>query len=116
MDRPPGQLAVADVSPARGAHPARLPRRIGGKVVVQHEILAILPFERVDNLLVLTGPERRHRERLCLASSEQCRAMRAPQDTDFARNRSNGTCMATVNPHSLPQNGTADDLLLDSFE
>ena len=110
---PPGQLAVPDISPARGAQPARFARRIGGKVVVQHEVLAVLPFERVDDLLVLTGPERRYRERLGLASGEQCRAVSATKDPDLARNRPDSAGIATVNPCCAPQHGATDDLLFE---
>src|SRR3984893_690282 len=116
MERPPGQLAVPDIAPTRGAHPPRFPRRIGGKVVVQHEILAVLPFERVDDLLVLTGPERRYRERLGLASGEQCRAVSAAKDSDLARNWPDGAGIATINPRSAPQHSATDDLLLEILE
>ena len=83
---------------------------------MQHEILAVLSLERVDDLLVLTGPERRYRERLGLASGEQCRAVSATKDPDLARDRPHGAAIATVNPRSAPQNSTTDDLLLEILE
>jgi hypothetical protein len=83
---------------------------------MQHEILAVLPFERVDDLLILTGPERRHRQRLRLASGEQCRAVSPPKDPDLARNRPDGVGIATVNPRSPAQNSATDDLLFEILE
>src|SRR4051794_24837999 len=107
---------MPDFSPTWGAQPPCFPRRIGGKVVMQHEVLAIFPFERVDDLLVLTGPQRRYRERLGLASGEQCRTMSATKDPDLARNRSEGASIATVDPGCAPQHSTTDDLLLEILE
>ena len=80
MDGAPGQLAVADFAPARRSHAARFTDRVGREVVVQHEVLAVLAFQRVDDLLVLAGAQGRDAERLRLAAGEQRGAMGARQD------------------------------------
>ena len=74
---------MADLAPAGRAHAARFAGRIGREVVVQHEMLAVLAFERVDDLLVLAGAERGDDERLGLAAGEQRRAVRARQHADL---------------------------------
>ena len=81
--RAPGELAVADLAPAGRPHAAGLAGRVRREVVVQHEVLAVLAFERVDDLLVLAGAERGDDERLGLAAGEQRRAMGARQDADL---------------------------------
>ncbi len=63
---------------------------------MKHEIFPILAFERVDDLLVLAGAERRHRECLRLAAGEQRRAMRARQDADLGRDRPHRAGVAAV--------------------
>src|SRR5438270_3081807 len=83
---------------------------------MQHEIFAILPFERVDDLLVLTGPEGRYRERLGFAAGEQCRAVSTAKDPYLARNRPDRAGIATVNPRSAAQDSTTDDLLFEILE
>jgi hypothetical protein len=44
---------------------------------VEHEALAVLALQRVDDLLVLLGAERGGYQCLRLAAGEQCRAVRA---------------------------------------
>src|SRR3546814_6085295 len=48
MQRPPGQLAMADLAPAGRTHAARLAHRVGREVVVQHEMLAVFARQRVE--------------------------------------------------------------------
>src|ERR1700740_332336 len=107
---------MPDLAPPRRAQPSNFARGVRREVIMEHEIFAIFPFKGVDDLLILAGPERRHRERLRLASGEQCRAMRATQDADLAGDRSNGASVAAIDPRSLPQNGAADDLLFNILE
>ena len=61
-DRAPGELAVADLAPARRAHEARLADRVGREVVVQQEVLA----------------DSRPRARRSPARPGRCRASRPP--------------------------------------
>ena len=50
-----GELAMPYLTPARAAHAASLADAVGREVVMQHEMLPPLPFERVDHLLILPG-------------------------------------------------------------
>ena len=83
---------------------------------MQHEVLAVLALERVDDLLVLAGAERRDDQRLCLAAREQHRAVRPWQDADLAVDRPHRSRVASVDPSPVAQNGAAHDLLLDILE
>ena len=83
---------------------------------MKHEVFAIFPFERIDDLLVLTGPERRHRERLRLASGKQRRAVRPGQDADLTRNGSDGAMFAAIDLPFSAQNRPPDDLLFNLLE
>ena len=115
-DGPPGELAVPDLAPPRRAHSTGFAGRIGREIVVEHEVFAILALERVDDLLVLTRPERRDDQRLRLAAGEQRRAVGARQNADLAGYRSNAAGVAAVDPAAVAQNGAAHDVLFDVLE
>ena len=53
---------------------------------MEHKVAEILPFERIDTLLIVRGAQRDHSQALGFPSGEQGRAMRAGQQTGFARN------------------------------
>ena len=110
VDRPPGELAVADLTPAGRAHAPGLAHRIGREIVVQHEVLAVLAFERVDDLLVLPGAERRDAQRLRLAAGEQGGAVRARQHAHLGDDRAHGAGVAPVDAQPGVQDGVADDV------
>ena len=92
------------------------PIDVGREIVVQHEMLAVFAFERVDDLLVLAGAERRDHQRLGFAAGEQRRAMRARQHADFGRDRPHGLGVAAVDARLAVQHGAAHDLVLDLLE
>ena len=96
MDGAPGELAVTDFATARRAHAARLAHRIGREVVVQHEVLLVGAFQRIDELLVFSGAERGNHQRLGFAAGEQRRAVRARQDADFRDDRAHRFGVAAV--------------------
>ncbi len=83
---------------------------------MQHKVFPILALERVDDLLVLAGAERGHRERLGFASGEQRRAMRARQNADLDRDRPHHAGVAAVDPALAAQHGPAHDLLFQILE
>ena len=114
--RAPGELAVADLAPAGRAHAAGLAGRVGREVVVQHEVLAVLAFQRVDDLLVLAGAEGGDRQRLGLAAGEQRRAVRARQHADLARDRAHRLGVAAVDALAGRQDGAAHDVALEVLE
>src|SRR5579871_3965423 len=96
MNRAPGELAVADFAAPRRAHAAGLAHRIGREVVMQQECFLVSSLQRVDELLVLGGAERRYHQRLGLAAGEQRRAMGARQYADFRHDLTNGFYVAAV--------------------
>ena len=77
---------------------------------MEQEALLIGSLERIDELLILAGAERRHHQRLRLAAGEQRRAMRARQHADFRRNRPHGLHVAAVDANAVVQNIPAHDL------
>src|SRR5690348_2815832 len=64
VDAAAGKVAVADLAALRRAHHSGLADREGREVVVQHEGLAALALQAVDDLRIAGGAERRHDERL----------------------------------------------------
>ncbi len=91
-----GQPAVADLAALRRTDHAGFADAVGREVVVQHEVLAVLALESVDDLLVLPGAERGHDQRLGLAAGEQRRAVRARQQPDAYGDRPHGARITPV--------------------
>ena len=83
---------------------------------MQQEVRAELAFERIDDLLVLAGAERRHAERLRLAAGEQRRAMRTRQHADLNRDLAYGLGVAAVDARLAVEDGAANDVLLETLE
>ena len=73
LERPLRQRAVADVTPLRASHEARLPDRVGREVVVVHEAAVGLERQVVDPLAFLRGAERQQ-----ASGPASARAGRAP--------------------------------------
>ena len=53
---------------------------------MQHEIVAIASFQRVDDLLVFAGAKGGHHESLCFTTGEQGGTMGALEHTNFCNN------------------------------
>ena len=83
---------------------------------MQHEVFPILALERVDDLLILAGSERRHHQRLGFAAGEQRRAMCTRQDSNLGLDRPNRARVAAIDPASAAQHGPADDFLFEILE
>ena len=116
MDSAPGELAVADFAPAGRAHAAGFADRIGGEVVVEQEALLVGSLERVDELLVLAGAERRHHQRLRLAAGEQRRAVGARQHADLGEDGPDRGQIAPVDAALVVEDVPAHDLGLGAVE
>ena len=116
VDRPPGELAVADLAAARPAHAPGLTDRERRKVVVQQERLLVRPVQRVDPLLVLTGAERGDHQRLRLAAGEQRRAVGARQYAHLGNDGAHGLHVAPVDALAGIENAPAHNLGFDLFE
>ena len=83
---------------------------------MQHEVLAALALERVDDLLVLAGAERGDAERLRLAAGEQGGAVGARQHADLGDDRADGLGVAAVDAQAGVEDGVADDVGLELLE
>ena len=116
MNRAPGELAMADFAAAGAAHAASLAHRVGWEVVVQHEVLAVLAFQRVDDLLVLAGAEGGHHQRLGFAAGEQRGAMGAWQYADLNFDRTHGLGVAAIDALAGVENVVAHGLVFELAE
>ena len=116
MDRAPRQLAVTDLAAAGKAEAAGLADRVRREIVVQHEVLAVLAGERVDDLLVLPGAERGDHQRLGLAAGEQRAAVRPGQQPHLHLDRPDRPRVAAVDTGALGQDAPPDDVLLEVLE
>ncbi len=83
---------------------------------MQEKVLPIVAFERIDDLLVLAGPEGRHRQGLGLAAGKQRRTVGARQNADLARDRPHRSRIAAVDPPPAAHDRAADDFLFDFLE
>src|SRR5205807_9742012 len=101
LERPLCERTVADVTPLRAAHEARLPDRVGREVVVVHVAALRLEGEVVDPLPLLGGAEREQGHDLRLAAREERRAVRARAHRDLALDRTDLLRAATVRPPLL---------------
>ena len=109
LQRPPGQLAMADLAASGRADTAHLADRIGREVVVQQEVRAAVAVQRVDDLLILARAQRGHDQRLGFATGEQGGAVGAGQNTGFADNRAHRPGVAPVNPGTARNDVAAQD-------
>ena len=116
VDRAPGQLAVADFAASGCAEPAGLADRERRKIVVQQEGLLVGAVERIDELLVFAGAERRHHEGLGLAAGEQRRAVGARQQPDLGEDRAHRFHVAPVDAAAGVENVPAHDLGFEVLE
>ncbi len=76
---------MADLAPARPADRPAFAHAVGGKVVIEHELLAVLVQQPFDALLVGDGAESGDHQRLRLAALEDGRPMYSRQRPDLAR-------------------------------
>ena len=87
---------MADLAAARAADRPHFAHAVAGEVVVEHELLAVLFDQPVDELLVGAGAERDGAHRLRLAAGEDGRAVHARQDADLAGDRADVVEVAAV--------------------
>ena len=77
---------------------------------MEQEALLIRPLQAVDELLVFARSERRHDQRLRLATGEQGRAVRPGQDTDLRQDRAHGLQITAVDARAVVEDVPADHL------
>ena len=116
LQRPPGELAVSDFAASRAQAEAGLADRIGREVVMEQEVLPVIPVEAVDDLLVLAGAEGGHHQRLGLAAGEQRAAVGPRQNADLAFDGPDGFGVPAVDPLPGVQDVLADDVLFQALE
>ena len=116
MDGAPRELAVADLAPAGGADAPGLADRERREIVVQQKRLLVGALQRIDELLVLAGAERRHHQGLRLAAREQRRTVRARQHADLAHDRPDGLHVAAVDARAGVEDVPAHDLAFELLE
>ena len=105
-----GEAAVADLAALRRTHAAGLAGGVRRHVVVEHEALAVLARERVDDLLVAAGAERHGDQRLGFAAGEQGRAVGARQHAHAHVDRPHGARVAAVDARLAVEDLAAHDL------
>jgi len=79
---------------------------------VEHEAVAVLAHQRVDDLLVLLGAEGGDHQRLGLAAGEQRRAVGARQHAQPDLDRPHGAGVASVDARLAFENLAAHDARL----
>ena len=83
---------------------------------MQHEVLAVLALERIDDLLVLAVPSVATTSAWVSPRVNKRGAVRARQNADFARDRTHGPRIATVDPRPVVQDLPANDLAFQFLE
>ena len=116
VDAAAGQVAVADFPALGTAHHAGLAHRKGREVVMQHEALAPVAFQGIDDLRIARGAEGGRDQRLGLAAREQRRAVGARQHTHLDSDRSYGLEIATVDAWLAVEDAITHDLAFETEE
>src|SRR3989344_1076771 len=108
-----GQPPVTDLAALGAADAADFAHRVRGEVVMQHEGVFALAFQRVDDLRVAPGAERGHDQRLGLATREQRRAVRARQHAGANGDGTHGARVAPVDARLARQDFVAHATVFD---
>ena len=83
---------------------------------MQHEVLAIVAIERIDDLLVLAGAQGGGNQRLGLATGEQGGAVGARQDADLALDLPHVAGAAAIDALAGLKDAAADDTAFQLLE
>ncbi len=110
------EVAVADFAALRRAHHARLAHRERREVVVQHERLFALARQRVDQLRVAAGAERRGDERLRLAAREERRAVGARQHAGLHGDLAHRIHVAAVDARLAGKDAATHEVVLEAAD
>jgi hypothetical protein len=113
LDAAPRQVAMTDLATLRGAHEACLAHGKRREVVVQHEWLAALAGERVDNLRVAPSAEGSRDQRLRLASGEDGGAVGARQRAHLDADRADRLEIAAVDARLAREDHVANQAVLE---
>ena len=83
---------------------------------MQHEVLAVIALERINDLLVLAGAKRRDHHRLGLAAGEDGAAVDTRQKAGLSDDRAHRLGVAAVDPLAGIEDRVADDVLFQLLE
>ena len=107
---------MADLAALGRAHHAGLAHGERREVVMQHEGLAALALEAIDDLRIAGGAERRHDERLRLTAGEERGAVGARQHAHLHGDRPDRPGVAAVDARLAVQDPLAHDVALELEE
>src|SRR5579862_462428 len=83
---------------------------------MEHEGLAPLALERIDDLGIARRAERGGDQRLRLAAGEKCRAMSTREHSDLDRDRTHGARITSIDARLAGENALAHDATLEFEE
>ena len=83
---------------------------------MQHEGVAALAFECVDDLSIATGTQRYCTNGLSFTTSKQSRSVSLVEDVNFTNDRSNCAAVAPVNSRFATNNALANNILFEGFK
>ncbi len=107
---------MTDLATLGGADTPGLAHTEGGEIVVQQERVSALALQRVDDLRIAFGAERRHDQRLRLASRELGRAVRARQDSGANAKRTYRLRVPAVDAGFAVENSLPHQALFDVLD
>ena len=111
-----GEVAVADLAPARAPEELDLAHRERREVVVQHETAVHLAVDQLDLLLVVGGAEGRGDQGLRLAAGEHGRAVGPRQHADVGGDGPDLVELAAVQPLAAFEDLVPQHPLLQALE
>src|SRR6266849_10704182 len=94
---------MSNLATSGRSHALHFAGAVGWEVVMMHESLSDFGHEAVDILGFSRATKRDNRENLRLTAGEQSRAMRARQETHFARDWANCREVASVGSMAVVQ-------------
>ncbi len=107
---------MADLAATGEAEAAGFAHRIRRKIVMQHEVFAVLAGERIDDLFILAGAEGRDDQRLCFAAREQRAAVRPRQQSDVNIDGADAGRVAAVDATVAGDDVAADNVFFQILE
>ncbi len=107
---------MADFAAFRRADKTSLTNAVRREVVVEHEGIFPLAFERIDDLRVAARAESRDDQGLGLTAREDGRAVRARQNADLDVDLADGLRIAAVDARIAGDDAAAHDVLLGIME
>src|SRR5271154_3548544 len=102
---------MANLAASRAAHEPDFSHRERREVVMQHEALFGFPFKALQSLHVVAGAKRSRNQRLRLAASKDCAAVRPRQNAGFDPDLADLVELASVRTPLVVDDLIAEDAL-----